>query len=202
MFFKKIINPNILLKEATYYKKKGNINKAILILRKTYKLLEKTPVQYSIKTYLRLPLYLQQAGRTNEAWLEFNNLITKGYPNQSRNVSSVLLDNTVIYDKMRLFLEREGKPIKAIDLGIQSYMSKVKGLRLLKRKEKHIWEGEYNLHISEDNIKHTFKKLLKIKNEDTIRKVIFIVQEHIKKKSKFNISELKKDFVSIGIYEK
>ncbi len=168
MFLKKIINPDVLLKEATYYKKQGNINKAILILRKAYKILEKTPVQYSVKTYLRLPLYLQQAGRSDEAWLEFNNLITKGYPNQSRNVSSVLLNNTVIYDKMRLFLEREGKPLKAIDLGIQSYMAKVKGLRLLMRREKHIYEGDYNHHVSEANISNTFKKLLRVKNENTI----------------------------------
>jgi tetratricopeptide (TPR) repeat protein len=201
-FFKKTCNPNDLLKEATYYKREGNINKAILLLRKAYKILETTPIQYSINIYLRLPLYLQQARRTDEAWVEFNNLITKGYPNQPRDIAGVLLDNSVIYDKMRLFLEREGKPLKAIDLGIQSFMSKVKGLRLLKRKEKHIWEEDYNQYISEDNIEYTFKKLLKIKDEDTIKKVISTVQKYIKIIQKYDFSDLKKDFDSIGIYKK
>lgn len=201
MFYKKISDPNNLLKEATYHKKEGNINKAILVLRKAYKILETTPVQYSVKTYLRLPLYLQQARRTDEAWIEFNNLITKGYPNQSRDIAGVLLDNSVIYDKMRLFLERERKPLKAINLGIQSFMSKVKGLRLLKRKEKHIWEEDYNQYISEENIEYTFKKLLKIKDEDTIKEVISIVQKYIKKISKYDFNDLKKDFDSIGIYK-
>ena len=67
-------DPDRLLKEATEKKKSGDMDGAIECLRKAYKEIAKTSVNYTVKAYLRLPLYLQYAKRNDEAWSEFHKL--------------------------------------------------------------------------------------------------------------------------------
>jgi tetratricopeptide (TPR) repeat protein len=64
-----------LLKEATAKKKAKDIDGAIRCLRQAYVLLEQSPIVYPIETYLRLPLYLQRAGRFEDAQREFQELL-------------------------------------------------------------------------------------------------------------------------------
>ena len=70
-----------MLKKATELKS-SDINKSIDLLKQAYIEISKTSTNYSIETFLRLPLYLQAAHRSEEAIIEFNNLLENGYPNQ------------------------------------------------------------------------------------------------------------------------
>jgi len=126
--------PEDLFKEATSLKKSGDIDGAILKLRSAYRAIEKTNITWSVQTFIRLPQYLQLAGRNDEAWKEFNNLLL-GYPNQL-NVAEVLpMNHSIIYDKMRLFLQKEKRYKKAVVFGIFSYLCWAQGLHLQKRKK-------------------------------------------------------------------
>lgn len=116
-------DPDILLKKATSKKKEGDFDNAIKLLKLAYKEISKGPMVYPVDTFLRLPLYLQAAKRNDEAWREFNFLLTKGYPNQMSDLEFIPMDHSIIYDKMRLFLQREGKPELAIKFGIFSFLS-------------------------------------------------------------------------------
>jgi hypothetical protein len=109
---------NKLFREVTEKKDSGNMDEAIELLSKTYKDISKTDLIYPIDTFLRLPLYLQQVKRTDEAWEEFNNLLKNGYPNQKDKKS----DRGKIYDKMRLFLQREKRMDEAIAYGLAYYI--------------------------------------------------------------------------------
>ncbi|MEA3436837.1 MAG: hypothetical protein U9R43_10270, partial [Thermodesulfobacteriota bacterium] len=127
-------DPSKLLKEATAAKQSGNIDEAISLLRAAYKVISKGDIDYGIKTFLRLPLYLQEAKRQEEAWTEFNNLLVKGIPNQSNDPQLVPMNHSEIYDKMRLYLQREGRNSEAVKFGIFSHFSWATGLFLQKRK--------------------------------------------------------------------
>lgn len=109
-----------LLTETTKQKDNGNINKAIEILREAYKEMDNENIIYGINPYLRLPMYLQQVGRNDEGWRELNELLIK--MNKTDNREIFPMDSSIIYDKMRLFLQREGKNKLAIKYGIFSYL--------------------------------------------------------------------------------
>ncbi len=174
--FKKNHDAGDLLKEATSAKKAGNIDKAITILKKAYKAISKDVIIYSPQTFLRLPLYLQEAGKPEEAWKEFQLLLNKGYPNQNNDTQLMPMDHSIIYDKMRLFLQREGKNIEAIKYGIFSNFSWASGLYVQRRMD------EFRDYTADDAIDAMVLKLLKKakkqKLKDTISK---IVKNEIKK---------------------
>jgi hypothetical protein len=71
---------------------------------------------YTIEQWLRLPLFLQQAGRFDEAMLEFGELIAEMKPRIARefghataNVRRSVVSSELsrLYDKMRLACQRE-----------------------------------------------------------------------------------------------
>jgi len=64
-----------LLKEATKKKNEKDLAGAIDCLREAYKLMAQSSISYPIETFLRLPLYLQQAGRYDESVTEFEKLL-------------------------------------------------------------------------------------------------------------------------------
>jgi len=123
-----------MLKAATALKKAGDLDAAIAKLRAAYKAMGKTNLTYSVQPFLRLPQYLHEAGRNDEAWREYNNLLL-GFPNQLPNKEVVPMMHGLIYDKMRLFLQREKKPDKAVLFSMFSYLCRAKGLCLQRRKE-------------------------------------------------------------------
>src|SRR5258708_2090283 len=96
-----------LLKQATRERDEGNLDAAVETLRRAYGEIAQSYVAYSVDTFLRLPLYLQKAGRNDEAWREFNLLLTRGFPNQIQNLELLPMEHSQIFDKMRLFLQRE-----------------------------------------------------------------------------------------------
>jgi len=101
-----------LLKEATAKKKTGDLKSAIKLLREAYEISRKEKIELGIKEYLRLPMYLQEAGENDQAWKELNNLLTRQHS----------LEHSAIYDAMRLFLQRENKNEKAVAFGVCSLM--------------------------------------------------------------------------------
>jgi len=183
--FKK--NQDTLLKEATSKRKIGDLENAIKLLRKAYKEIEKSSIIYPVNTFLRLPLYLQEVKRNDEAWREFNLLLTKGYPNQMNNSELIPMDHSIIYDKMRLFLQREGKSELAVRFGIFSYLSWAIGLYRQKRKD------ELKAYTSREALEKTTRKLLKkAKKEDLIEKINVIVEQQIKRLPNIEFDEVAK----------
>jgi predicted negative regulator of RcsB-dependent stress response len=59
-----------LLKEATQLKKAGDWDGAIKALRQAYANAKSEGVSYGADAYLRLPKYLYEAGKSDEAWSE------------------------------------------------------------------------------------------------------------------------------------
>lgn len=97
------------LREAGEHKDANDFDGAIKLLERALEEIKRENVAYQVDAFLRLPSYLQQAGRTREAWQEFNKLLLGGYPNQPRDGGRVMLDRARILEKMRHFLDRDGK---------------------------------------------------------------------------------------------
>jgi hypothetical protein len=174
-------DPKKLLKKATKFKKRGDFDNAINALKHSYELISKGNIIYSINTFLRLPLYLQKAGRTKEAWKEFNNLLENGYPNQMQKKGIVFIDKANIFNKMRLYLQREKKNAKAIKYGIFSHIAMVRGLYLQKRK------SELKNSQSKESIQTMLKSLLKkAKKIGLLEEFTNLVSEEIKNPSKID----------------
>jgi hypothetical protein len=180
-------DPDTLLKEATAKKNAEDLENAIKLLREAYQEISKGSVIYPVDTFLRLPLYLQESKRNDEAWREFNILLTKGYPNQMNNRELIPMDHSIIYDKMRLFLQRERKSDLAVRFGIFSYLSWAIGLYRQKRND------ELKTYTSRERFEDTIRKLLKkAKKEYLIEKVSTIVEEQIKHLPNIDYGELAK----------
>lgn len=120
-------NPGELLPRATEYKKAGDLDRAIATLRKAYARIAAGRISYSVQTFLRLPMYLQAAGRRDEAWAEFMRLLEEGYPHQPDHPASRLFDRAKIYDKMRLFLQCDGQALEAVKFALLAYLASIQG---------------------------------------------------------------------------
>lgn len=104
----------------------SNPNEAIESLRRQRALAQLigSDLGQPVEWWLRLPLFLQEAGRFSEAMTEFEGLCTAPPVSrrdvshlQSRDDLNLLLhaDFSVIYDKMRLACKREGLKEKAAE---------------------------------------------------------------------------------------
>lgn len=140
---------------ATQKRDAGDIGAAIDLLRTAYSKIVSASVSYPVNTFLRLPLYLQEAGRTDEAWKEFESLLTHGFPNQLSNPEVLPMEHSQIYDKIRLFLQRETQFDRAVSFGILSYVSWAAGLHRQKRR------SELKGYIKRENIDVHLAPLLK-----------------------------------------
>ena len=178
-------NPDELLKQATIKKNSGDLDGAIKLLRAAYKELDKGSMLYPIQTYLRLPLYLQEAGRKDEAWGEFNRLIlwVNSKPRYSAEVTP--MEQSIIWDKMRLFLQREGKNEYAVQFGVWSYLSWAVGLYMQKRKD------ELDTYASKSSIEKTVKPLLKrAKKEAYLVSIVNIISNQLKNLPKLDFKQI------------
>jgi hypothetical protein len=151
--FKK--DPDKLLKAATKARESGDLVKAISTLRDAYKAIAKTDVSYPVETFIRLPLYLQEAGDGASAWREFNELVQGKYHRSPSDKDLVPMEQSTVYDKMRLFLQREGQPALATAYGIACHFSWGLGLHKQKRVE------ELERYLSQEVVRETVTKLLK-----------------------------------------
>ena len=114
-----------LLKEATALFN-DDPDSAIARLREAYTQIAHTDVDYTVATFLRLPMYLQKASRRDEAWREFNRLLTDGYPNMPEGDTNWCYMESAVYDKMRLFLQREKRLVESVRYGVLSLISNIR----------------------------------------------------------------------------
>ncbi len=107
-----------LHREATQWKERKNWNQAVQCLQSAKGYMERSTVIYPVLTWLRLPLFLQQADRYPEALIEFQWLIDTAEARTARGFSHLPKrkiqqmareDVRTIKDKMRLAAEREAK---------------------------------------------------------------------------------------------
>ena len=66
---------NDLMKESTALKKAGKFEDAVEKIREAYKEAQEMNLTLTVQDYLKLPPYLQKAGKNDEAWAWFNDLI-------------------------------------------------------------------------------------------------------------------------------
>jgi tetratricopeptide (TPR) repeat protein len=112
-----------LHREATTHKK-VNWDAAVACLQEAANLMRQHDSPHIIESWTRLPVFLQQAGRYDEAIQEFERLLSEVKPRVakemalSRSSPSVVkgfthLSYSKIYDKMRLASQRQKLPNKA-----------------------------------------------------------------------------------------
>ena len=97
-----------LLKEATQLKKDKDYDAACEKLKEAYTAADDTLL---VKQYLRLPMYLQLAGRNDEAWAELNRINITYFD---------VFSQAEIANQMRIFLEKEKKFRRALDFAVWS----------------------------------------------------------------------------------
>jgi len=174
-----------LLKEATVKKKAGDLDGAIELLKEAFSQTGEDGGGCGTKELLRLPMYLQEAGRNDEAWGEFNGLIHRRLSGQ--DTSLAMMDQSIIYDKMRLFLQREKKTDYAIRIGILSYLSWATGLCLQERTD------ELADYLSREKLETAMLKLLKkAKREELLEHICNIVEEETRNLPDSDFNELSK----------
>lgn len=98
-----------MLKVATELKKDGNLSAAILVLQNAYAKSQALNENLGVDVYLRLPAYLQKAGKLDEAWKILNNYLAQGIPCQGNSPGLDALSNSKVYKAMcKLQNERQG----------------------------------------------------------------------------------------------
>lgn len=133
--FGKKQDPAELFKKATEQKRSGDIEGAIETLRVAYKAASKGHTGYGIDPYLKLGMYLHEAGRVEEALAELQSRLDQGEPGSKTGAEVIPMFNARIYDKMRLILQREKRFAEAASYGILSHVSLCCGLSLQDRKK-------------------------------------------------------------------
>ena len=101
-------------------------NAAVKTFREAAALIPQTATDHGVAPFLRVPRYLQQAGRQDEAWEEFQRLLKDGYPNMQQGGRAWHRMETDVYDKMRLFLQREKRLDEAVLYGVRSIVAGVR----------------------------------------------------------------------------
>lgn len=110
-----------LLKEAVAHKNNKEFDVAVEKLKAAFELMIPDELYgVAVEKRVRLPQYLQLAGRNDEAWNELNNLIL--FIGEHDEPIKKYFSYSYVYDKMRLHLERRKKFQPAIMLGIESYV--------------------------------------------------------------------------------
>lgn len=181
-----------LLQQAATEKKSGDIEGAIATLQEAYREISRTSVNYTINPFLKLPLYLQHANHSDAAWREFNRLLVEGYPNQRRTPGSISKDHAIIYDKMRLFLQREQRCRESVKYGIFSHLLWGIGLHHEGRKQ------ELRSHLSKHATKTMLQELLKkIKKEDLSIELYDLLEQQLKTFPNINFPLLGRNINSI-----
>jgi hypothetical protein len=78
-------------------------------------------VWYSSQNACRLPLYLSEANRNEEAWTLFGDVLKKS----DRHTLGYVLD------KMRLFLQRNGKVLESVKYGVMAHIAEMRNVKKL-----------------------------------------------------------------------
>lgn len=174
-----------LMKEATVLKKEGDIDQAIVKINDAYKEAEKKGLTLTVNDYLKLPPYLQLAGRNDEAWGFFNKLI--------QTSSSDPMSLSQIYDKMRLFRQREKAHTDAVKYAVLSNLYRCLGLH--QQVSSMGWKDRQDeLDDCRSSIDKGYEKYLKKANASHLEKELQnIISLHVKTFPRVKTSELIKD---------
>ncbi|MEO1211512.1 MAG: hypothetical protein AAFX78_18520 [Cyanobacteria bacterium J06638_20] len=124
-----VMNPRAaaLTKLATQFKQQGDMDGAIAALEAAETAMAEGKTTYGVDTYCKLPLYLQQAGRGEEATQKLIALLEKYPPSWGKKLrrdrvgmfnSSIEKQRSIIYDKLRLVLQRDAKFQEAIPYAV------------------------------------------------------------------------------------
>jgi hypothetical protein len=132
-------------------------------------------------------MYLQKAGKPDEAWKDFIKLLESGYPNHLDDPAVRPMNNSKVYDKMRLFLQREGREREAVHYGILSMNSWAKGLLRQGRTSEH---EEYTTKATVDS--RVAKLLRKAGVEDKLSAVSKIALEAVEDPDQLHAASMKK----------
>ena len=162
-----------LMKQATALKKEGRFDEAVQKIREAYSEAEEQDLTITVNDFLRLPPYLQKAGRNDEAWDWFNRLIQK-YANDFMSLS-------VIYDKMRLFRKREKAHKDAVKYAVLSDVCRCLGL--------HHQVNDLGWSDRKDELDNCVECVSE-GYEDNLKRIIEI---HMKNFPKISLSRLLKD---------
>lgn len=190
---------SILLKEATAKKKSGDLDGAISLLREAYADIATSGTVEKPDTFLRLPMYLQQAGRPDEAWAEFNAMLAGQYPLNMKDPAFAPIWQSLIYDKMRLFLQREKKNTEAVVYAVLSFLTLCKWLSYQVRTEKfpdhkEARQQEFQKHASTQGIEAAISPALKkAKLEQELPKLTQTIHQHLASIDSLNPSKAVKD---------
>lgn len=125
-----------LFKLATDLKSQGKLSEAAECVRKAIEKSHRAGVTHGMNQYVRLPMYLYQAGREREAWQEFHKLLDNRLrPGQdSEGLGVGFMESAIVFDKMSLCLCRSGGFKQAIKYSVMAYLCEVAGLCLQRRK--------------------------------------------------------------------
>lgn len=105
-----------LLREATASKNQDPEG-AIRLFLMAREQIAQTDSDHGIQVFVRLPRYLQLAGRSREGWDELNRLLRDGYPNMYKSERCWYHTKSFVYGKMRLFMQREQMFREAVPYG-------------------------------------------------------------------------------------
>jgi len=167
-------NPSELHKLATKLKREGKLDEAVDVLRKATSVMNNDGVEYTMSRYLRLPLFLQQSGRFDEAWHEFHALLTRA--SKQHSVRSLrFVETAQVLDKMRLALQREGHKDEAAKYGVMSYLADMKSKYI--DKSRHNYKDLREHFTDPDNIGDTVAKLLKHRSDSAIEEMAAHVEQ-------------------------
>lgn len=160
-----------LLKRVTKLKEAASLDHAIQTLREAYRQIEREGGGHTIQTYLRLPMLLQKAGRADEAWAEYNLLLSSDPTGLGPSKDLAPMLRSQVYDKMRLFLQREGRGKQAVGFGLMSSVCWATGLYYQKRRP------ELNEMLKHENLENAIRPLLrKAKQPDASPAIIQILR--------------------------
>lgn len=108
-----------LQREATARKDARDLDGAIRKVRQAIAQEGRDCVANDTKGRVRLPKLLQQAGRGEDAWRDFLAILDETSRVPKRMRSAVLV---TVFDAMRLFMQREGRPAAAVVPGALSHV--------------------------------------------------------------------------------
>lgn len=176
-----------IIKEASDLKKAGDINGAIL---KLYLICKPGTKTTPCDECLRLPLYLQQAGRSDEAWAILNEYL---YFEQPKNDVYSIHFIAKLYDKMRMLLQKKGNHKRAIHFGIMHHIyllrSAYKNIKVHVDNISKFTSSRYDPHdienivrINRDAKAREKKHIINLSSKDKIKSVIM----PLLKKGKFD----------------